>query len=225
MADVAIRAATGDALVRQQFRRERALARPGERGRVRTQRCDAGELRAGFQRFLRFGEQVRRPRRRHAVDVEIGIGAGDPALRAQGFEARVEPLADGAELRIAGIAQTEHGETQLRQRRRALAFDEFDQSAGVVRRVAVALGADDDGEEAFVLELAGLVGVGAQQAHRQAIGFELGGQRFGHAAGVAGLTAIDHGQTRALGQVVGIRTDGCDRRRSPLCPRQAGGIA
>ena len=88
-------------------------------------------------------------------------------------QARVELAADRVELRVAGIAQAQHGELELLERGRALAEQEFDEAARIVRRIAFALGADDDVEQALAGQFAGRIGIGAQQSRRQSGRFGL----------------------------------------------------
>ncbi len=191
----ALEVAAADQLPRQQFGGERM------RGAVcaalgMTQRGDvAGGRRDAFaQHLARIGQGPGAPGHGHAVDVQVGLAQRLQALRAQFGQARIQPAADAAEIDVAGIAQAEYGIPESGQLRCAPAGDEFDQADGVVRRIALALGADDDVQQALAGQLAGGVGIGAQQPYRQSRGLCIAGQLFGGTACVAGLAAVDDGQ-------------------------------
>ncbi len=218
----ALEVAAADHLPRQQLGIERVL---GAVDGAMPQRGDIAGGRGGGLADVGAGiaQGLRAPRIDHAVDVQVGLAHGLQAGGAQLGQAAVQLARNAAELHIAGVAQAEHGVLQLRQLGGALAGDELDQANGIVRRVAFALGADHNVEQALVGQLAGGIGIGAQQPYRQAGGLGLGGQLFGGAAGVAGLAAIDHGQPVLCRLVAGLAAgdDGKGRGRGSL--RQPGG--
>ena len=82
------------------------------------------------------------------------------------------------------------------QSRRAPGGKEFDETARVVRRIAVALGADDDIKVSLGFQFAQRIRIGAQQAQRQAGRLDRLRQTFGLAPGVSGLAAIHDGDLR-----------------------------
>jgi hypothetical protein len=207
VADVAAAARSGDALRRQDRGRERRLARGRRRRRrLHAQRGDGGQ-RPGrvLRRILQRGQRLRPPGRGDGVDVQVGVAARQQPARAELVQARIERLAHRAEPWIARIAQAQHRVVELLQPRRAPSHEELVQPARVVRRIAVALGADHQREVALVLQFAHRIGVGAQQADRQPGLPRIGFQLRGHAPGVAGLAAVDDGQAR--------RRDGLGARR------------
>ncbi len=194
MAHVTRAVARHDALVGQHGGGERLFARPGaaarhhvQRGRPRRRACLPQLLPCLLQRLLH-------PRRGDRLDLHVRFAEGSETAAAQLSQASVELAADRAELRVARIAQAQHGELQRRQLRRALAADELEQAARVVRRFAVALGADHQQQVAFLRQLALRVGIGAQQPHRQAGRFATAGQLLGDALRIAGLAAVDDRQ-------------------------------
>ncbi len=166
------------------------------------------------------------PGRGDAVDIQVGFGQRLQALAAELGQACVDTAGDAAEIGITGIAQAEHGELQLGQLRCATALQEFHQADRIVRRIAFALGADDEVEQTLAGQFAGWVGVRALQAHAQAGGLGVAGQALGGAAGVARLAAVEHGQALflgALGMGAARHQGQRGRRRMPL--RQTGGVA
>ena len=156
--------AAADALVEQQFGREGVFVRP-RAGMTRTQRGDGRQGGRGrrrcFQQVACVGQGLFAPWRGNGVDVQVGQTHGEQPAAAEFGQACIQPRRDAAEVGIAGIAQAEHGVLQFRQLRRALATQEFDQADAVVRRIAFALGADDDVEQALAAQFALRVGVGA----------------------------------------------------------------
>jgi hypothetical protein len=224
MADVPVTAAAGQALVCEDFGAEGLFARPGRCGgrpqrRDRRERCGAPDLFAGqLQRALGPGLG-------DSIDVHVRIGAIEQARGAEFGQARVERAADLAELRIAAVAEAEHAELEVLEFRRALAEHEVHKAARVVRRFAVALRADDDDEQAFGLQFADRVGIGAHQAHLQAARFRLLRELFGQALGVAGLAAVDHAEARCADRVLGQRRGHRARHAVAGLARQARRIA
>ena len=148
-----------------------------------------------------------RPRRGDRIDIDIGFAAREQAVRAELGEARVDRIADRAELRIARITEAQHRVFQLRQSRRATRGDEFDEAARIVRRIAFALRADDDVQQALGCELAQRIRIRAQQPRGNACAFGFAREMLGDALRVAGLAAVDDRQR-------GRRDGRRDRRRS-----------
>ena len=66
-------------------------------------------------------ERAADPARGRLREIEIAIDALDDALAAERREARVERLADGAELRIGGVAERQHAEFDAVEARRGVA--------------------------------------------------------------------------------------------------------
>ena len=137
---------------------------------------------------------ARAPRLRDGFEVDVGLAEIERADRAERGQARIEGAADHAEFRIARIAEGEHAVAQLGQFRGALAAEEFEEAARVVGWITIALGADDDQQQAFLRELAQWIRAGAAEAHREAGTLRVARELFGRAAGVAGLAAVDDGQ-------------------------------
>ncbi len=88
MADVLAAIACADALVREQWREEGLLPRPGRCGyrrlRCGAQRCHGCELQAGglgLERFARMLQRLLRPRRRDRRDVEVGVATREQSRR------------------------------------------------------------------------------------------------------------------------------------------------
>ena len=90
--------------------------------------------------------------------------------------------------------QAEHGEMQLLEFRRLPAVQEFHESQGVIRRIALALGADDHRQQPFAGQFLERVGIGPEQTYGQAAGLGLLGQRFRFPFGIAGLAAVDNAE-------------------------------
>jgi hypothetical protein len=128
------------------------------------------------------------------VEIHIGFAARKQAFAAKFGKALVDTRSDGAELRVAAVAEAEHGKFQILDARSALAREEFDESARIIRRIAIALGADDDVQQALGFQLAQRVGIGAQQAHRESGSFRFTRQLFCDAPGIAGLAPVDDRQ-------------------------------
>ena len=194
MAHVARAVAPRDALVGQHAGGERPLAgiriaawHGVQRGHPRR-RADL------LQQFAGPIQHPLRPRRGHRLDLHVRLAECAEAGGAQLGQPRIEPAPDRAELRVAGIAQAQHGELQRRQLRRTLAGDELEQAACIVRRLAIALGADHQQQVTLLRQLALRVGIGTQQPHRQAGRLAATGQLPGDALRVAGLAAVDDAQ-------------------------------
>ena len=225
MAHVLGAVASAQALVGEQFGRERALARPTgcwrcmgpQRGHVC---CCCGR----FQQVAGMAQRRRGPGRRDRLDIEIGLAGREQACRAQFRQARIDAPRDAAELRIARIAEAEHGELQFRQHGRALAGEEFDEADGIVGRIALALGADDDVQQALARKFTRRIRICAQQPHAEPGAFQFARQRLGRAARVAGLAAEQHGG--AL-RVRGGRSTARQQRQGGMAwrLRQSGGVA
>lgn len=219
--------AAAERLVLQHFGRERALVRPA---RGRAQRGDGGQVagaggRGGLEQFAGPGQRRLAPGAGHGLDVEVGLGHLRHPLRAQFGQPRVDPAGDAAEVGVAGIAQSQHGVLQFRELGCAAAGQELDEADRIVGRIALALGADHHVEQAFAGQLAGGIGIGAQQAGGQPGGLGLVEQHLGGAPGIAGLAAVEDGQPLARpGGGLGARgaARGGDRAGAA---GQAGGIA
>ena len=97
---------------------------------------------------------------------------------------------------ITGVAQAEYGVLKLLEFRRFPATQEFNESDGVIGRIALALSADDHRQQPFFGEFTQRVGIGSQQADSKTLGLCFACQCFGLAFGVTGLAAIH--DTQAL---------------------------
>ena len=214
--------AKGDALVGEHAGGEGLRARIRcHCGNQRTQCGDCREWCGWFQQVAGNARHGLRPRRRNGFDIEVGIRTVGDAFAAECLQTLVDAPADRAELRIAGIAQREHRELELLQRRCAAAVKEFEESACIVRRIAIALGADHHVEQGFVGELAQRIGIGAQQARGEVGGLQLRQQRLGGTFRVAGLAAVDDG--RRLRRHDRDRRERLDRQRARHPGEVAGG--
>ena len=163
----------------------------------------------------------------HGVDIEVGFTQRLHAAGTQFGQTCIQLAGDAAEIGVAAVTQAEYGELQLRQPGCALAAEEFGEADCVVRRIALALGADHQVQQALAGQFAGGVGVGAGQAHGQAGGLGAGGDLLRFAAGIAGLAAVQHGQALAgLRRRQRGRAPRQDRQlRGAVALGQAGGVA
>ena len=217
--DVARRAARGDALHRQYRRMERRVAPVrGRRGRADRRHRGA---RGRRHQFARGGLHRLDPRRGDFIDVEVRIAARQPALRAQRLQPCIQPAPDLAELRIARIAEPQHAEAQAFEAGRARTQQVFDETAGVVRRLAVALRADHHEQQRFRLQFAQRVVGRVDATDVEPGGFQHHRYALRGAPCVAGLAAEDHGEARRGGR---RRVDGA-RRGVLLRAGQSGRVA
>ncbi len=219
MAHVAHPVAPGDLLVGEQLRLEGALSIPGGHARHRPQHGDACG-RTGLRRKpLDPFPDTRLPARGGRLIVHVTVDPVEDPSPAELREALVDPAADLAILRIARVAEREHGEFERRQLGCSAPEQEVRERACVVRRVAIAVRAHDDEQAALARELPGRVLAGAQDAHAQAARSQALLKRLGNAPPVAGLRAVDDG--RGPGRVGIGRRQG---RRSGCC-RESRGVS
>ena len=141
-------------------------------------------------------ERVVGPGLRELLEVDVAIDARQQALGAELGETLVDDAAGFAELRIAGVAEREHRVLQLGQLRRTLGAEEFVQPARFIRRIAVAVRADDDVQQLFLGDLARLVVAGLDHARLHAERLHRGQQLLGNLAAVAGVRSGDDGERR-----------------------------
>ena len=87
-------------------------------------------------------QRMRAPGSGDAVDVQVGFAARLHAAAAEFGQAFVDPPRNAAEIGVAGIAQAQHRVLELRQLGRAAPAQELDQANRIIRRIAIALGAD-----------------------------------------------------------------------------------
>ena len=139
-------------------------------------------------------ERVVGPGLRELLEVHVAVDARQQALGAELGETLVDHAAGFAELGIAGVAEREHRVLQLGQLRRALGAEEFVQSARFIRRIAVAMRADDDVQQLFLGDLARLVVAGLDHARLHAERLHGGQQLLGNLAAVAGVRGGDDGE-------------------------------
>ena len=217
MAHLARAAAAGDALAGQHLDLDRSLA--ARLGGGRAQRGDDREARATDLGELLAGERQRPlgPGAGLGLVVDVAFLQRREAPRAERSEAAVDLPPGLAEFRVTRVAERQHRERQALEPRRALADDVVDQGAGIVRRVAVAMGAGDQEQQAFAREFARREVGGADQAHGQAAGLGAAREFLGDAPTVAGLGGIED---RGADHGVGARLGGRRRR-----PRQRRGAA
>src|SRR5207249_1854228 len=78
--------------------------------------------------------------------IDVAIDARMHAAGAQFFEPPIKILPALAKHRVIGIAQRQYGEFRMRQPRRVVAIEKFPKSLGVVRRIALSVGAGDEQE-------------------------------------------------------------------------------
>ena len=113
-------------------------------------------------------ERVVGPGLRQLFEVHVAIDARQQPLGAELREAFIDHAAGFAELGIAGVAEREHRVLQLGQLRRTLGAEEFVEPAGFIRRIAVAMRADDDVQQLLFRDLARLVVAGLDHARLHA---------------------------------------------------------
>ena len=193
VAHVAHALAPGDALVGQDLGRERPFAAPGRDARDRPQDGDARGRGAFRRQLFRPVGDLRLPAGGRRLVIHVAVDPLEQAPRAQFGETRVDAAAHLAVLRVAGVAEREHGELERRQLRRAAAGQEVDQRARVVRRVAVAVGAHDDEQAPLAGEFLRRVLSGAHHAYAKAAREQPLAERLGDAPAVAGVRAVDQG--------------------------------
>ena len=119
----------------------------GRRGRE----IDVDDLAARGGPGLRLGcrdpgqllERTAGPLAGLAFVVEIAVDARGDAHRAQLLEARVDPLADLAEVDVARIAERQHGKAQPVETRRVLGHQRLIEIDRPLGRIALAPGAGD----------------------------------------------------------------------------------
>ena len=151
-----------------------------------------------------------------AFVVEIAVDARGDAHAAELLEARVDPLADLAEVDVARIAERQHGKAQPVETRRVLGHQRLIELDRPLGRIALAPGAGDH------QQLAGVGEIGRRHlGHVEQLGGEalLGRDlpRIGRdALGVAGLGPVQDGQ-RDLGA---RRRRGRRRARRPARSRR-----
>ena len=194
------RQAADDALVREHF----------GRGGIRAGQFDDGGRRRGrghgrddaarglelLGDLAHARERIVRPGLRELLEIHVAVDARQQALRAELGEPLVDDAAGFAELRIARIAERQHRVLQLGELRRALGAEEFVQAARFVRRIAVAVRADDHVQQLFLRDLARLVVAGLDHARLHAQRLHRGQQLLGDLAAVVGVRGGDDGERR-----------------------------
>jgi len=95
------------------------------------------------------------PRTCRRFQVHVAFDPRSQAPRAEFGEPIVERTAGRTELRVARIAERKHGKLQRIEPRRAPPVQEVEQRPDVIRRVAVAVGTDDEQQHALVRKLLG----------------------------------------------------------------------
>ena len=230
------RAAAGDADVFHHLRQERVVFAVRS-GRWRLRRRAHGGQPGGGMRTMCPGRHCRLDLLQHRIDPAAGIGlvidvaiaARKQALRAQFFQAAVQRLAGLAEKFIGRIAQPQHREAQLRQRRRLASGQEFEERQRRLGRLAFAMGAGDEQHRFLILQRARLVARQVFRLRRNAGLLRAAGKlarQFRRVAGFAGIQNLDRGCR--LGHLAGGRDRGRrNRRRLEVAARfgHAGKIA
>ena len=201
MAHFAQRAAADDALVGQHFGGGGIRAREfddggGRRGSLSDTGGNVARRRMLFLVLAHARERVVGPGLRQLLEVHVAIDARQQALGAELGETFVDDAAGFAELGIAGVAEREHRVLQLGQLRRTLGAEEFVQPARLIRRIAIAVRADDDVQQLFFGDLARLVVAGLDHARLHAERLDRGQQLLGNLAAVAGVRSGDDGERR-----------------------------
>ena len=188
------RLAADDALVGQHFGGGGLRAgQLGNRGRLRGGSGEGGRRgRATGGRELVFDfthtrQGVVGPGLRQFLEIHVAVDARQQAFGAELGQALIDHAAGFAEFRVAGVAQRQHGILQLGQLRRALGTEEFVESPRFIRRIAVAMRADDDVQQLLFRDLARLVIARLDHAGLHAERLHGGQQLLGNLAAVAGV--------------------------------------
>ncbi len=132
------------------------------------------------------------------VIVDIAIDARAQAGRAELLEAAVDALPGLAIFLVGRIPEREHGEADAVQLRRARTLQELEEADGRLRRIALAIGADDEQDVLLVLELADLVVGQVGDLGSKPLRGRGRCERLRQVAAVAGLGAVEDRQRAAL---------------------------
>ena len=199
VAHFAQRAAADDALVGQHFggggvRASEFCDHRGRRGSLSDTGSNACHRRMLVLVLAHARKRVVGPGLRKLLEVHVAIDARQQALGAKLGETFVDHAAGFAELGIAGVAECQYGVLKLRQLRRALGAEEFVEPARLVRRIAVAVRADDDVEQPLLGDLARLVVAGLDHARLHSQRLDRGEKLLGNLAAVAGVRSGNDGE-------------------------------
>ncbi len=194
------RTATDNALVGQHFGDGRLGSRQfGDRRRLRGGgQCgdDSARRLELVGMFAHARQGVVGPGRGQLLEVHVAVDTRQQPLGAELGEALVDHASGLAEFRITRIAERQHRVLQLRQLRRPLGAEEFIDAAGFVRRIAVAMRADDNVQQLFLGDFARLVVAGLHHACLHARGLHGRQQLLGNLAAVAGVRGRNDGERR-----------------------------
>jgi len=128
-----------------------------------------------------------RPRGGRRVEIDVAVDAIGDAARAERREAFIGNAARLAELRVARVAEREHGKAQALEARRLATEEEIEEGARAIGRVAVAVGARDEIQQPLLRELARGVVACRDGPGRDAACVERGDELLGDATAVAGV--------------------------------------
>ncbi len=183
---------------------------------------------AGRQEILEGVDHLSLPGLDRGLEIDVAVDARQDALGSQLLQATVEIGPGLAEIRVAVVAKSEHGEVQPLQARRALAEQEAVEFDRRVRRVAFPLGTRHQNQMAFAAKVRGFVVRCAYCYRTDACGKSRPREEVRHLRRIAGLRSEENGQ-------LSIRTtlDVC--RRGPVIaalkavgcgqiPEQPGGL-
>ena len=209
MAHIFFGIAASDFLVDRQGRRQRSLF--GVRaGMDVVHRAAGGQLggrgnwRTGFQHL----NDARAPFRSRGLIFDVGIDAIEQAFRAELGQLAVEIFARLAEEFIRSIAEAKDSERGPVQLRRFFREQELMQCDRFFRRLTFPLGGRHDHQQFFRSNLFEFIIACIHQLHVQLRCQQIVAQRFGDAAGIAGLRG---GNQRDRGHLSGLGRNGHSR--------------
>ena len=152
---------------------------------------------AGGVRRRQFAQRLLGPLGRLLGVVEVEVDAREGARAAQRRETLVDRLAGGAELRVGGVAERQHGKAHAFDARRSLAHQRGVEVDGAARRIAFAPGRGEH-DQVLGLRQHGKVGIGNVDdlgVEAMLLGELLGAH--GQGFGVAAFAGIENGQRLA----------------------------
>jgi hypothetical protein len=187
--DVLGRVAPGDALVGEHRRDVWLLAGILRHGRHGAQPRDGGNgWRA--ERVPCAAHDLLEPGRRQPLVIEVAVDTSQEPPRPQACEPLVDLAARLTELRVAGVAEREHRVLQLLELRRLAADEKLDEGACIVGRIAIAVRAQDQHEQAFSGEIPERIVARRLDADGDAGGLRGATQPLGDALPVTGLRSV-----------------------------------
>ena len=145
-----------------------------------------------------FGGDLLPPFLRRRIEIDIAIDARRETRSAEFFELRVQIDSGAAKMFVTRIAEREHREFGLIEFGRALAEREIEKAARRLRRISLAVRADNREQNPLARQLRGLVFRHRQNPRRQARFGPFGRGFFGQGARVAGFGAVQNRRSRLL---------------------------